>query len=47
VRLRTGRPTLSLHARAEEIAGQLGVSAISLSITHSGNLAVAQVIFEG
>ena len=47
VRLPSGRPTLSLHARAEQIAGQLGVSAISLSITHSGNLAVAQVIFEG
>ncbi|HET9402143.1 MAG TPA: holo-ACP synthase [Candidatus Acidoferrales bacterium] len=47
VRLRGGKPTLSLHGRAQEIAGELGVNNISLSITHSGNLAVAQVIFEG
>ena len=47
VRMRGGKPTLALHGRAEEIAGALGVTNISLSITHSGNLAVAEVIFEG
>lgn len=47
VRLASGRPTLKLHGRAEEFAGRLGVSSISLSITHSANTALAQVIFEG
>lgn len=47
VRVRGGKPTLALHGRAEEIAAELGVNSISMSITHSGNLAVAQVIFEG
>ena len=31
---------------AEEVAKGLGVKRISLTITHSGNLALAQVIFE-
>jgi holo-[acyl-carrier protein] synthase len=47
VRLASGRPTLELHGRAHEFAGRLGVTAISLSITHSANTALAQVIFEG
>jgi holo-[acyl-carrier protein] synthase len=41
-----GKPTLRLAGVAHEFAGRLGVRAISLSITHSGNLAFAQVIFE-
>jgi holo-[acyl-carrier protein] synthase len=41
-----GKPTLRLAGVAQEFAGRLGVRAISLSITHSGNLAFAQVIFE-
>jgi holo-[acyl-carrier protein] synthase len=41
-----GKPTLRLAGVAQGFARRLGVKAISLSITHSGNLAFAQVIFE-
>jgi holo-[acyl-carrier protein] synthase len=41
-----GKPTLQLEGVAREFADRLGVKNISLSITHSGNLALAQVIFE-
>jgi holo-[acyl-carrier protein] synthase len=41
-----GRPTLRLEGVAAEIAKRMGVKNISLSITHSGNLALAEVIFE-
>lgn len=40
------RPFLSLHGRALVLATRLGVKAISLSITHTGSLAVASVIME-
>lgn len=43
----SGKPTLNLTGIAREFADRLGVKSISLSITHSGNLALAQVIFEG
>lgn len=42
----SGKPTLRLEGAAREIAQRMGVKNISLSITHSGNLALAQVIFE-
>lgn len=42
----SGKPTLGLQGAARHIADQLRVRNISLTITHSGNLAVAQVIFE-
>jgi holo-[acyl-carrier protein] synthase len=41
-----GQPILRLEGVARQIADRLGAKNISLSITHSGNLAVAQVIFE-
>jgi holo-[acyl-carrier protein] synthase len=41
-----GKPTLHLAGEARQIADGLGVKHISLTITHSGNLALAQVIFE-
>jgi holo-[acyl-carrier protein] synthase len=41
-----GKPTLRLQGVAREFAEKLGVKNISLTITHSGNLALAQVIFE-
>ena len=41
-----GKPTLNLEGAAKEFADRLGVRRISVSITHSGNLALAQVIFE-
>lgn len=42
----SGKPTLRLAGVARETADRLGVRNISLSITHSGNLAFALVIFE-
>src|SRR5262249_55052449 len=47
VRLPSGKPSLELHGRAREFAERLEVKNISLTITHSGNMALAQVIFEG
>lgn len=46
VREPSGKPTLRLAGAARALADGLGVKNISLSITHSGNLALAQVIFE-
>lgn len=42
----SGKPTLRLEGVAADIAQRMGVKNISLSITHSGNLALAEVIFE-
>lgn len=42
----TGKPTLRLAGAARKIAERMGANNISVSITHSGNLALAQVIFE-
>lgn len=41
-----GKPTLRMMGVAGELAERMGVRHISLTITHSGNLALAQVIFE-
>jgi holo-[acyl-carrier protein] synthase len=46
VRERSGKPTIRLEGVARDFAERLGVKHISLTITHSGNLALAQVIFE-
>jgi len=45
--LPSGRPTLRLHGEAERIAKAMGVTAISLSITHTSELGMAHVILEG
>ena len=42
----SGKPTLRLEGIARQYADRLGVRNISLTITHSGNLALAEVIFE-
>jgi holo-[acyl-carrier protein] synthase len=42
-----GRPTLHLSGRARERAHQMGVARLSLSLTHSRDLAMAVVIAEG
>jgi holo-[acyl-carrier protein] synthase len=42
----SGKPTLHLEGVAQDFAARLGVKNISLTITHSGNLALAEVIFE-
>jgi holo-[acyl-carrier protein] synthase len=47
VREKGGRPTMALSGVAERIAERLGVKRIALSITHTGEQALAQVIFEG
>ena len=41
VRLPTGQPSVRLHGRAEQRAGQLGMGRIALSITHESDYAVA------
>jgi holo-[acyl-carrier protein] synthase len=46
VRKPGGRPTISLQGEAAKIAERLGVKNIVLSITHSAEQAIAQVIFE-
>jgi holo-[acyl-carrier protein] synthase len=46
VRQRGGRPTISLQGEARKIADSLGVKNIAISITHTADQAVAQVIFE-
>ncbi len=44
--LPSGRPTLKLHGKAAEIAERMGVRNISLSLTHTAQMAMAMVIFE-
>jgi holo-[acyl-carrier protein] synthase len=46
IRESSGKPTLELQGVARERANEMGVKNISLTITHSGNLALAEVIFE-
>ncbi len=46
VRQRGGRPTIALKGEAKKIADALGVRNIALSITHTAEQAIAQVIFE-
>lgn len=41
-----GRPVLRLYGKTEQIAEQLGVRRIALSVTHSEDSAIAMVIFE-
>ena len=41
-----GRPTLLLHGKAAEFAAQLGARNIALSLTHTAQQAMAQVILE-
>ena len=46
VREPSGKPTLKLAGASRAIAESLGVKNIALTITHDGNTALAQVIFE-
>jgi holo-[acyl-carrier protein] synthase len=45
-RMPGGRPALELHGRAAEIAKEMGVSNIALSLTHTAEQGMAMVIFE-
>lgn len=47
VNLPSGRPTLTFHCRAAEIAEKLGVRHVALSLTHTKDQALAMVILEG
>ena len=42
----SGKPELRLTGRAEELARQLGVERMAISLSHSDRYVVAQVIFE-
>lgn len=42
-----GRPTMRFHGKAGEFAAKLGVKNIALSISHTEEEAIAQVILEG
>jgi holo-[acyl-carrier protein] synthase len=46
VRHHGGRPILELKGQARKIADRLGVKHVALSITHTVEQAIAQVIFE-
>jgi len=41
-----GRPTLIFHGKASEFAARLGTAHIALSLTHTAEHAIAQVILE-
>jgi holo-[acyl-carrier protein] synthase len=46
VREPSGKPTLKLSGASRAIADRLGVKNIAVTITHDGNTALAQVVFE-
>jgi holo-[acyl-carrier protein] synthase len=46
VRMPGGRPTITFHGRAAEFAAKLGVKNAALSISHTAEQAIAQVILE-
>jgi len=46
VRMPGGRPTIKFHGRAGEFALKLGVKNAALSISHTAEQAIAQVILE-
>jgi holo-[acyl-carrier protein] synthase len=46
VRESSGKPTLKFSGESRAIADRLGVKNIALTITHTGNMALAEVIFE-
>jgi holo-[acyl-carrier protein] synthase len=46
VRAPSGRPTIRFHGRAREFASRLGMARAALSLTHTDELAMANVILE-
>jgi holo-[acyl-carrier protein] synthase len=42
-----GRPTIAFHGKAAEFAAKLGAMHIALSLSHTKEYAIAQVILEG
>jgi holo-[acyl-carrier protein] synthase len=45
-RMPGGRPTMSFHGKAAEFAARLGVKHAALSLSHTAEQAIAQVILE-
>jgi holo-[acyl-carrier protein] synthase len=45
-RLPGGRPTITFHGKAAEIAARLGMKHAALSLSHTAEQAIAQVILE-
>jgi holo-[acyl-carrier protein] synthase len=45
-RMPGGRPTISFHGKAAEFAAKLGTKHVALSLTHTAEYAMAQVIIE-
>jgi holo-[acyl-carrier protein] synthase len=45
-RLPGGRPTITFHGKAAEFATKLGATHIALSLSHTQDYAIAQVILE-
>ena len=45
-RMPGGRPTISFHGKAAEFAAELGTKHVALSLTHTAQFAMAQVILE-
>ncbi|HLW87734.1 MAG TPA: holo-[acyl-carrier-protein] synthase [Terriglobales bacterium] len=45
-RMPGGRPTISFHGKAAEFAARLGAKHVALSLTHTAEHAIAQVILE-
>jgi holo-[acyl-carrier protein] synthase len=45
-RLPGGRPTMTFHGKAREFAARLGAVHVALSISHTAQQAIAQVILE-
>lgn len=43
----SGRPLLQFRGRAAEIANSMGITGVSLSLTHTKGMAMAVVIVEG
>lgn len=43
----SGQPTITLHAKAEEVAKEMGVANWWLSLTHTDSLAIASAIAAG
>ena len=41
-----GRPTIAFHGKAAEFATRLGAKNVALSISHTTEQAIAQVILE-
>ena len=46
MRLPGGRPTITFHGKAAQVAARLGVKNAALSLSHTAEQAIAQVILE-